>query len=216
MPATVDALVPLSFLEAVRGIDAPEDDAETEYVAELRNKRLGLSEPIFAQIRRYTQAAKRSERTPYDEAVALARLIGRRTDAAAVFATAGRRLAGQAYATLSPLTRRTILLLPSLLARPLALRQARRLSRRFLNARITRVGSSLRLDVVASVTLDSAPQERGCTYYESVLRELIRLLVGDTTSIEHVQCVSRGESVCEWRADWRPLARRARAAAAER
>jgi hypothetical protein len=111
--------------------------------------------------------------------------------------------------------RRTILLLPSLLARPLALRQARRLSRRFLNARITRVGSSLRLDVAASVTLDSAPQEQGCAYYESVLRELIRLLVGDTTSIEHVLCVSRGESVCEWRADWRPLSRRARTAAPE-
>jgi hypothetical protein len=210
VPATVDALLPLSFLEAVRGIDAPRDDAETEYVAELRNKRLGLSEPIYAQIRRYTQAARRSERTSYAEAVALARLIGRRTDAAAVFVTAGQHLARQAYATLSPVMRRTILLLPSLLARPLALRQARRLSKRFLNARITRIGSSLRLDVPDPVTLDAAPEERGCAYYESVLRELIRLLVGDATSIEHIRCVSRGESVCEWRADWRPLSRRAR------
>jgi len=40
-PATVDALLPLSFLEAVRGLDSPDDDMEAELVPELRNKRLG-------------------------------------------------------------------------------------------------------------------------------------------------------------------------------
>jgi hypothetical protein len=206
-PATIDALLPLSLLEAVRTVDAPLDDQDTEYVPELRNKRLGLSEPIYAQIRRYTLAARRGQRTPYDEAVAIARLIGRRSDAAAVFASAGRILARQSYETVSPMARQVILVLPSLLARPLALRQARRIARRFLNGAISRVGGSLLLQVPVSVTLNSAPKERGCAYYESVLRELVRLLVGGTGAVEHVRCVSRADPTCEWRVEWRPLDR---------
>lgn len=206
-PLTVDALLPLSFLEAVRNVDSPQDDLEAELVPELRNKRLGLSETVYAQIRRYTAAAKRSHRTPQEEAVALARLIGRRSDAAEVFESAGRILARESLATTSPMTRQVILVLPSLLARPLALRQARRIATRFLNGTISRVGSALVLDVPVSVTLDSAPNERGCAYYESVLRELVRLLVGGTGAVEHVRCASRGEGTCEWRAEWRSTER---------
>jgi predicted hydrocarbon binding protein len=203
MPDTVDALLPLSLLEAVRSVDAPQDDQETELVPELRNKRLGLSETVYAQIRRYSAAAKKKERTPHDEAVALARLIGRRSDAAEVFESAGRILARESLATTSPMTQQVILVLPSILARPLALRQARRIATRFLNGTISRVGSALVLEVPVSVTLDSAPNERGCAYYESVLRELVRLLVGGTGAVEHVRCTSRGEGTCEWRAEWR-------------
>lgn len=203
MPATVDALLPLSLLEAVRSVDAPQDDQEAELVPELRNKRLGLSETVYAQIRRYSAAAKKKERTPHDEAVALARLIGRRSDASEVFESAGRILARESLATTSPVTQQIILVLPSILARPLALRQARRIATRFLNGTISRVGSALVLDVPVSVTLDSAPNERGCAYYESVLRELVRLLVGGTGAVEHVRCTSRGEGTCEWRAEWR-------------
>jgi hypothetical protein len=203
MPSTVDALLPLSLLEAVRSVDAPQDDQEAELVPELRNKRLGLSETVYAQIRRYSVAAKKKERTPQDEAVALARLIGRRSDAAEVFESAGRILARESLATTSPMTQQIILVLPSILARPLALRQARRIATRFLNGTISRVGSALVLEVPVSVTLDSAPNERGCAYYESVLRELVRLLVGGTGAVEHVRCTSRGEGTCEWRAEWR-------------
>lgn len=205
MPATVDALLPLSLLEAVRSVDAPQDDQEAELVPELRNKRLGLSETVYAQIRRYSAAAKKKERTPQDEAVALARLIGRRSDAAEVFESAGRILARESLATTSPVTQQIILVLPSILARPLALRQARRIATRFLNGAISRVGSALVLEVPVSVTLDSAPNERGCAYYESVLRELVRLLVGGTGAVEHVRCTSRGEGTCEWRAEWRSM-----------
>jgi predicted hydrocarbon binding protein len=203
MPDTVDALLPLSLLEAVRSVDAPQDDQEAELVPELRNKRLGLSETVYAQIRRYSAAARKKERTPHDEAVALARLIGRRSDAAEVFESAGRILARESLATTSPMTKQIILVLPSILARPLALRQARRIAARFLNGTMTRVGSALVLEVPVSVTLDSAPNERGCAYYESVLRELVRLLVGGTGAVEHVRCTSRGEGTCEWRAEWR-------------
>ena len=121
MSPTVDSLLPLSFLEAVRNVDTPDDDPDTELVAELRNKRLGLSDTVYAQIRRYSDAVKRSQRTVRDEAVALARLIGRRPDAEAVFRAAGRHLANEAYLSISPMTRRIMLTLPSFIARPIAL-----------------------------------------------------------------------------------------------
>ncbi len=210
MTATVDPLLPLSLLEAVRSVDMPSGELEAEFVHELRNKRLGLSDTVFAQIKRYTEAVRRNQRPPIDEAVALAKLIGRRPDAEAAFREAGRLLARQAYRTISPVTRRLMLMLPALLSRPVALRHARRITKRYFAGTIRRVGSTVLLDVRQSVTLDTAPRLAGCAYYESALRELMQLLVGGVGAVEHVRCASRGEGTCEWRADWRPIKRRAR------
>lgn len=206
MPAAIDAQLPLSLLLAVRSLDTPLGDPDTEYVSELINKRLGLSDTVYAQIKRYTEAVRRSQRATFADAAALARLLGRRPDAEAVFRWAGRHLAVQAYQTLSPMMRRTIRFLPALLARPLALRQVRRLARRFLGGRVERKGSSVLLRVPEPVTADSSPHSAGCALYESTLRELMRLLVGSEGMVEHVRCAERGEGACEWRADWRKTA----------
>lgn len=203
MAATVDALLPLSFLEAVRTIDTPDGDLDAEYVPELRNKKLGLSDTVYAQIRRYTDAIKRNVRIPHDEAVALARLIGRRPDAEEVFRAAGRHLANQSYLTLAPFARTTLRQLPAMVSRPLALRQVRRLSRRYLDGRVTRVGASLLLEVQAPVSLDTAPRAIGCAYYEAALRELMQLLTGGAGGVDHVRCASRGEGSDQWKAEWR-------------
>src|SRR6201990_1903745 len=130
MLATVDALLPLSLLEAVRNVDTPSDQ-ETEYVDELRNKRLGLSETVYAQIKRHTEAVRKGQRTGQDESIALAKLIGRRPDAEAVFRAAGRYMGRQSYRTISPVTRKMMRLLPSALARPIAFRRAQRIAARY-------------------------------------------------------------------------------------
>ncbi len=205
MSATVDPLLPLSLLEAVRAVDTPRGEFEAEFVHELRNKRLGLSDTVFAQIKRYTDAVKRKQRPAFDEAVALATLVGRRPDAEEVFREGGRTLARQSYRTISPVTRRLMLSLPSLLSRPIALRHARRITGRYCEGVIRRVGSMILLEVSHSVTIDTAPKLGGCAYYEATLRELMELLVGGVGAVEHVRCASRGEGVCEWRAEWRPI-----------
>jgi hypothetical protein len=209
MLATVDALVPLSLLEAVRNVDMPNDQYEAEFVDELRNKRLGLSETIYAQIKRHNEAFRKRQRTGQDEAIALAKLIGRRPDAEAVFRAAGRLLARQSYKTISPFTRRMMRLLPSAMARPLAYRHARKIATRYLNGHVRRVGTFLLLDVPRSITLGTAPGSIGCTYYESSLRELLLLLIGSIGAVEHVRCNGRGEGTDEWRADWRSFDRTA-------
>lgn len=203
MADTVDALLPLTLLEAVRTVDLPDEDFETEFVHELRNKRLGLSDTVFAQIRRYTEAVKRGQAVPFDEVVQLARLIGRRPDAEAVFREAGRGLARQSYRSLSPVARRLARILPAILSRPIALGQVRRVARRYANGAVRRVGSSVLLEVPQSVTLDAAPRQAGCAYYESALRELMQLLMGAVGAVEHVRCAGRAQGTCEWRAEWR-------------
>ena len=202
MLSTVDALLPLSLLEAVRDVDKPMD-LESEFVDELRNKRLGLSETVYTQIRRYTDATKRSQRPDQEEVVGLARLIGRRTDAEAVFRAAGQYLAREAYLTIPGLTRKLARVFPSFLARPIVLRRVRKIADRYLNADVRRVGAFIRLEVEDSVTLKTAPNSIGCAFYEAALREMLRLLVGNIGGIEHVQCKAKGEVTCEWRAEWR-------------
>jgi predicted hydrocarbon binding protein len=202
MLATVDALLPLSLLEAVRDVDTPEE-LDSEFVDELRNKRLGLSDTVYLQIKRYADAVRRRQRTGQDESVALAKLIGRRPDAEAVFRAAGRYLARESYRTINPVTRKVLRILPSVIARPLALRRVRAIAGRYANGSVRRVGGYVLLEVPRSVTLNTAPASIGCSYYEASLRELLRLLIGGVGSVDHVRCAGRGEGTCEWRADWK-------------
>ena len=202
MLATIDALLPLSLLEAVRDVDKPAD-LDAEFVDELRNKRLGLSDTVYSQIRRYSDAVRKGQRAQHEESVALARLIGRRPDAEAVFRAAGRYLAREAYQTINPVSRKLIRILPSILARPLALRRARAIATRYTNGSVRRVGGYVLLDVPRSVTLNTAPGSVGCSYYEAMLRELLALLIGGVGSVDHVRCAGRSEGSCEWRADWK-------------
>ena len=205
MPPTVNARVPLSLLEAVRRIDTPESDPDTEYVQELRNKRLGLSDTVYQQIRRYSDAAKRGQVIPYAEATGLATLIGRRPDAEALFVTAGQILANDVYSTISLARRRIIRMLPALVGRPLALGQIRQVATRFFGGTLTRTGAFLCLSVTDSVTVDGATDSTGCSYYASALREMLRLLIHGGGAVDHVHCLQRGDQYCEWRAEWRNM-----------
>ena len=205
MSEPVDPLIPLSLLEAVRRVDMPDNDLEAEFVHELRNKRFGLSDTVFAQIKRFTEAVRRKQRTDFGEAAGIARLIGRRPDAEAVFREAGRCFARQVYATISPVTRRMMRSLPALFTRPIALRHVRRVAQRYMRGSVRRVGGTIMMEVVDSVTRDAAPKLAGCAFYESALRELIQLMVGGVGAVDHVRCATRSEGSCEWRAEWRPV-----------
>lgn len=209
MPPTVHARVPLSLLQALREVDSPEGEAEAEYVDELRNKRLGLSNTVFDQIRKYVTAVKEGRPIAIVEATGISTLIGRRADAEKIFQAAGRRLAADMIFTIPAPLRRIIPILPGFLARPMALSQIRKIAAKFMSSSVNRTGSSLILAVHDSVSVDSAPRAIGCTYYESAFRELLRRTIHGGGAVEHVRCASRGEGACEWRADWRITKREA-------
>ena len=96
-----------------------------------------------------------------------------------------------------------IFVLPSLLARPLALREARRIAQRYLNGNIRRVGG-------LAHARDAGIRHGGQRAQGTRLRVLrvgaagARPAAGrGAGAVEHVRCVARGEGVCEWRAEWR-------------
>jgi hypothetical protein len=200
--ASIDAQVPLSLLEAVRAVDRPDEGHETEYVPELRNKRLGLSETVFAQIRRYTEAVRRRQPINRDETAAIARLLARRPDAEVVFRAAGRHLARASFATLSPVTRGVLVSFPALLTRPIALARLRQLAQRFLAASVRRVGSSVYLSVSDAVAADNEEGDIGAVFYEAALREYVALLVGGSGAVDLTR-PGKNAGNYEWRAEWR-------------
>lgn len=205
MPPTVNARIPLSLLEAIRRIDTPDDpgDMETEYVAEFRNKRLGLSDTVYSQIRRYNDAMKRGQPIPFAEAEGLSTLIGRRPDADELFRSAGKILARDIYASVSPTRRSAIHNLPGFVGRRLALKQLRVMVERYFGGTLERIRSSVSLRVPASAAVNGSSGSAGCVYYETALSGLLTLLAGGGDHLEHVQCVQRGDQVCEWCAEWR-------------
>jgi hypothetical protein len=209
--ASVDAQVPLSLLEAVRAVDQPDQGYETEYVPELRNKRLGLSETVFARIRGYTESVRRRHDIDREEVAALARLLSRRPDGETVFRAAGRHLARASFTTLSPATRGMLLTFPALLTRPVALRKFRRLAGRFLGGSVKRVGAFVYLTVGDAVVAEGEGTDVGSAFYEAALREYVALLVGGSGAIDLTRAGTHGGHY-EWRAEWRgatPAERRA-------
>jgi predicted hydrocarbon binding protein len=199
----LDARLPLALLEAVKAIDTPEAELDAELVHELRNKRFGLSETVLQQIRRYQDAVRRQQKVAFDEVLALARLIGRRPDADLAFREAGRRWARAAISTIGSTGRSAATSLPSLIGRPIALRQLRGIAKRFMNATLVRQGSTLVLEVSSPVSVDAASRGTGCGLYEAAFRESLHVLADADGAVDHVMCRSRGDAKCQWRAEWR-------------
>ncbi len=198
MSTTVDARLPLSLLEAVRVVDTPEGIVEAEYIQELRTKRLGLSDTVYAQIKRYSEAVRRNERTVRDEAAALARLIGRRTDAHRVFDSAGSLLAHEALQMVSSTRRAAIRRLPSVMSRPLALSAVKRLAKRYLDADLQRVGSTVVLSVHDPVTIEGSAIA-GYAFYASALATLLEGLTGQPAVVTRIDGAAKGQ---QWKASW--------------
>lgn len=177
--AGVHPLVPLVLLEAVRDADRPDGAADAEYAPELLNKRLGTTETIYTQIRRYTGAERHREMIPSTEVAGLARLIARRPDGAVVFRAAGEAAARRAYERLSRVRRALIRLLPRPLARPLARRAARRLARRYFGAELTPDAGSVRLQPPAGTGKLAVAAESGAAgqgFYDAGLHHMLVLL----------------------------------------
>lgn len=203
MASTVNARIPLSLLEAIRRIDTPEDQIDAEYVPELRNKRLGLSDTVYTQIRRYSDATKRGQKIPFVEASGLGTLIGRRPDASELFDNAGRILANDIFESISSTKRAVMRVMPKFVGRSVALKEMRSIADNFFTGDLEKNGAFVLLTVPDSVTVNGAAESAGCTFYESAFRELLRLLVGGGEQVDHIKCVQRNDAVCEWRADWK-------------
>ncbi|HEU5357886.1 MAG TPA: hypothetical protein VFU45_02110 [Gemmatimonadales bacterium] len=200
-PATeIDAIVPLSLLEAMRNVDTPVEDGLEELAGEIVAKRLGLSPTVAAQIARYDWAAGRGAPVSQEEALAVFRLVGRRPDADLVFADAGRRAARRAAREAGVAPRALLGIVPEAAARPLGLGLARRLARRVFAGELTLKDAEATAQVPAPLGIDDVPEGGACGFYGAAFAELLRALAGFEGAMRHIRCRARGDDQCQWRA----------------
>ena len=195
---SVPALIPLSLLEAIRNLDTPVEDGLDELAEEIVVRRLGLSATVAAQIQRYRQSTERGVGVDLDETVSVFRLVGRRPDAALVFADAGRRAARYAAKARGRSSRTLVKLSPRALARRLALRSVSRLTQSIFDGDLKARADVVEVRMSAPLSIVALPAGEACLFYGSAFLEMLRALTGFEGALLHAHCRSRGNDDCHW------------------
>lgn len=198
MSSSIHAIVPLALFEAIRNLDTPIDDGLAELPVETVSKRLGMSSTVTAQIARYRETAEKEGSVPLDEVVQVFRLVGRRPDAALVYADAGRRAARLAAGRTAP--GKSFGLLPQSLGRKRGERRAERIARRVFGLPVALEPNGLGLRLTESLATEAGFAGSGCLFYGALLSELLRVTSGFEGAMAHQRCVEKGDDACEWTA----------------
>ncbi|MGH7516605.1 MAG: hypothetical protein ACREOC_03920 [Gemmatimonadales bacterium] len=198
---TIPAVLPLSLLEAVRNLDTPVEDGLDLLADEIAARRFGLSNTVAAQIARYRQAAERNGSVSDDELVSVLRLVGRRPDAALVFADAGRRAARYAVQASGRSTRALVKVSPRFLGRSLASRAVRRLAAIYFRGEIAADGTDAVVRMSRPLSVGAMPDGSACGFYGAAYGELFRSLADFEGTLAHENCEGRGDAACVWRTE---------------
>lgn len=193
----IPAFIPLSLLEAIRNLDAPLEDGLDELSPEIVSKRLGLSPTVAAQIDRYRTDAEKQVPVGDAEAVSVFRLVGRRPDAALVFADAGRRAARYAARSAPAL----LTVAPGGMGRSMAGRAARRAARSAFAADMKTPAAGAQVRMAAPLSVAAWPGGEACGFYSAAFGELLRTLTGFEGRMRHEACLGRGDPACLWQAE---------------
>jgi hypothetical protein len=198
---SVHSLIPQSLLEAIRNLDTPLDDGLNELAGEMISKRLGLSTTVAQQIERYRESALSSGMVPADEVIQIFRLIGRRPDAALVYADAGRRAARYAARAGGIGARFLLRMSPRPLRKRLGARAAASLARGLLGVELElREGRpNPEVHLAESMATQAGFPGTGCYFYSAILAELLRVTSGFEGAMVHERCLGRGDAECTWR-----------------
>ena len=190
--------IALILLESLRELDTPAEVIEDEAFNTSLPRRLGLSDVIDGQMRRYADMRKRRRQLDASEFLDLMRLIARRPDARMVFEAAGDRL-GSEYASRTPraagLARR---LAPATFRRRSLLRHLRRV------AASLSPGSAILSDraepsISVARCLPAVADGTGsaCGIITAAFAACAQGL-GESTPVRHPFCESRGDESCRW------------------
>ena len=198
--ATVHPLIPQSLLEAIRNLDTPLDDGLNELAGETVSKRLGLSTTVAQQIERYREDGERNVGVSGDEAISVFRLVGRRPDAALVYADAGRRAARYAARSSGVGTKMLLGVTPRQLRRHFGARSAAQVARRCLGITLDVQSGAPQVRMNESLATLAGYPGTGCYFYSAVIAELLRVASGFEGAMVHEHCLSRGDDYCFWRA----------------
>lgn len=189
-------LVAVALLHSLRSTDTPRETLDDEDLRQSLPRRLGLSDAVADQLRRYRELLRRNRTLPATELVDLFTLVGRRPDARAVFAGAGRWLAARR------LERRLVprFLLPTFLRHRLALRAVRKIGAAVSpGARIRTETAPPAVVVRGSIPALATGSSDGCEVLVAALRAALHTYLGEAPDVDHPHCEAHGDTHCVWR-----------------
>lgn len=205
----VSPLVPLALLETLRTSDAPDHLMGDEDVRHSLPRRLGLSDAVNTQIRRYRTLQERGAWLGGREMADLVRLVGRRPDSADVFEQSGRWLARRSLESgrLGRLRSRLAAVpMPAALRRRLALRTARRVAEQANpGAAAVRTEHDPPAVIVEGSFAAASGTPDACRLAGGALRAALAShsvrADGGPAPVVHPLCEGRGDRCCVWRAE---------------
>jgi len=188
------ALVGLSLLEVIRTRDLPTEILESEDPSQTMPRRLGLSEAVELQIRRFRAEVKKRGRISDDEAKALFALVLRRPDVEEVFFQAGGLLAGKDVPGRG---------MGGWWPRRVRYALARRYFRRRVQALFGRsVGGfghgPFALESGGHFLLEMDPDGNACALLSGFAESVLSRYFRGSTRVIHSTCLARGEESCRW------------------
>jgi hypothetical protein len=188
----ISAGVALTLLEVIRQQDLPTEVLESEDTTHTMPRRLGLSDVIDKQIRRYREEARRGQRITDDEFRDLVRLVIRRSDSEEVFFHAGSLLAGEDI----PGWRKG---LPLSFGHTLA---RRRVKRRLLKLFGRRVGGfaagPFTLEASAHLLIEGDPGGDACQLLTGFTQTVLQRYCGRRARVVHSLCEAHKDPLCRW------------------
>lgn len=188
------ALVGLSLLEVIRTRDLPTEILGSENPAQTMPRRLGLSEAVELQIRRFRAEVKKRGRISDDEAKALFALVLRRPDAEEVFFHAGGLLAGK------DIPRRGVgVWCPRRVRYALARRYFRRRLQALFGRPVGGFGQGpFALESGGHFLLEMDPNGNACALLSGFAESVLSWYLRGSTRVTHSTCLALGEESCRW------------------
>ena len=192
-PPRISAVVALTLLEVIRDQDAPTEVFEAEDPSHTMPRRLGLSDVIDRQIRRYREEAGKRRRIRDEEFRDLVRLVIRRPDSEDVFRHAGAILAGD----VRPPGWRSGL--PRSLGYGLARRRVRRRLTKLFGRRVGGFAAGpFTLEARTHLFVDGDPGEDACNFMTGFCEAALQRYFGRRARVVHSLCESRRDQLCRW------------------
>ena len=189
---SVDAIIPLAVLEAVKQLDKRGPEGLEDF------RKLGASATVSAQIKRYRDLVRTGGRVQASEVAQLFRLVSRRPDASLVFSDAGRVAAREALRRTPRRVRLLRGITPAGGRHRLGMFAANRVAERVFGVVLS---ADAELGLVAAGDTPAAvtdPGGSGCSFFGAALAEVLRSHIGFQGAVLHGTCRARGDDACSW------------------
>lgn len=193
-PRRIHPRLALTLLETIRDQDLPREVLESEDPTVTLPRRLGLSDVVEQQIRRFREEVRKRRRISDEELADLIRLVIRRPDAEDVFFLVGEALSSGSASRFQKV-------LPETLGFVLARRRMRRRLKSLFGRPVGGFASgSFVFEGRALPFIQSDPGGDACAIVTGLAQAIVERYVGEEPLVVHVACQARGDDVCRWKA----------------